>query len=231
MGKLGQHAVVSISGGQDSVTCLHWAIQHFEQVSAISFHYGQRHGAEVEQAQLICDRLNINLKKLDITEIMAISKSGLTDDSTDLTALNADGLPNSFVPNRNQMFLTIAHSYAQLVGADNLVTGVCQTDYSGYPDCRNVFIKSLEHTLSLGSGKNIEIHTPLMWLDKADTFRLALDLGCLASILTETMTCYEGDTTKNGFGMGCGKCPACVLRKNGYEEFNNRLNNGTGELV
>ena len=141
------------------------------------------------------------------------------------------GLPASFVPNRNQLFLTLAHSYAQRVGASYLVTGVCETDYSGYPDCRLEFIKSLEHTTNLGSAEGIKILTPLMNLDKADTFRLAQLLGGLDTVIDDTITCYNGDKTMHDWGMGCDNCPSCELRKKGFNEFIERYHRKDNTII
>lgn len=215
----GYHAVTLFSGGQDSTTCLYWAKKHFNKVSAIGFFYGQNHSVELEQAQKICDREGITLKIVDIAEIMKLSKSALTEKGGDVNVVREDGLPASYVPNRNQIFLTLAHSYAQLIEADSLVTGVCQTDFSGYPDCRQVFINKLEEALEYGSNKNIGIWTPLMFINKAETFKLAKDLGVLDVIINDTMTCYNGDTTPHYWGMGCSECPSCKLRQKGFDEF------------
>jgi len=212
-------AVVVLSGGQDSITCLYWAIKKFKKVLAINFNYGQRHSEESNYAWSICNAEGIPFKMIDISSMMEVTSSALLDDTMDITKRNAKGLPASFVPNRNQLFLTLAHSYAQLNGADHLVTGVCQTDYSGYPDCRHDFIKSFQSTTNLGSNERIEIHTPLMYLTKADTFCLAELLECLDVIIDDTLTCYNGNTEKNDWGMGCGECPACELRKKGYYEY------------
>lgn len=216
---LGKKAVVVLSGGQDSTTCLFWAKSNFEEVFAINFSYGQRHEEETKVAEKLCASLGIVFTHIDISNMFKISKSGLLDKSTNLSETGEKGLPNSFVPNRNQVFITLAHSLAQTLGCDSIVTGVCQTDYSGYPDCREVFIKRLEEVSNLGSMSNIRIHTPLMFLTKAKTFKLAEKLGCLDIIVNETLTCYEGSNTLNDWGKGCGECPACILRKEGYYEF------------
>lgn len=213
-------AIVVLSGGQDSVTSLFWAIEKFNKVYALNFRYGQRHNRETELAEKICQKQGVPFESIDISSVMSIiTSSALLDTTSDINQKNKKGLPASFVPNRNQIFLTFAHSFAQKLGCDYLVTGVCQTDYSGYPDCRREFIDSLEKTTNMGSDDHISIITPLMFLDKADTFKLAEELGCLDIILQETMTCYNGDETKNAWGMGCGKCPACTLRKVGYERY------------
>lgn len=211
-------AVVIFSGGQDSTTCLYWAISNFSSVEAISFMYGQKHKVEIEQAQKICELANVKLTIVDISFLNTIVQSALTSNG-DVNVLNEKGLPASFVPNRNQLFITLSHAYAQKINARNLVTGVCQTDFSGYPDCREEFIKSIQETTNLGSQSNIQIHTPIMHINKAETFKLAEMLGCLSVVINESHTCYNGDRTMNPWGAGCGECPACVLRKKGFEQF------------
>lgn len=220
--KYDANAIVVLSGGQDSVTCLYWAKEKFEKVYAINFRYGQRHGQETEYAKNVCDKIGVSFVSVNIEALMEVNQSALLDKTSDINKTGAKGLPSSFVPNRNQIFLTIAHSYAQKLGCDYLVTGVCQTDYSGYPDCRREFIDSLEKTTNLGSDDHIKILTPLMYLDKADTFQLAEELGCLEVIVNDTITCYNGDETINDWGKGCGECPSCGLRKKGYYEFIDR---------
>lgn len=216
-------AVVIFSGGQDSTTCLFWAIKHYDKVYPITFKYGQKHIAEVDSAWKIAydeimqagSKIPVGAHKfVDISFLKDLSGSALLDPSVDLNQLNDKGLPNSFVPNRNQLFITIAHAYAQLIGAQTIVTGVCETDYSGYPDCRADFIALIETTTNRGSQSNISIQTPLMKLDKAATFKMAEELGCLDIILEKTITCYNGIA-----GTGCGTCPACELRKKGYEKY------------
>jgi len=217
-------AVVIFSGGQDSTTCLYWALARYESVEAITFDYGQKHSVEIEQSKKICAMSNVKQTIIDISFLNTIVESALTSNG-DVNELNAKGLPASFVPNRNQLFITLAHSYAQKIGAENLVTGVCQTDYSGYPDCRQEFIHSIAATTNLGSDSDIEIHTPLMYLTKAETFALARDFGCLADVIEHSHTCYNGNREKrNAYGYGCDECPACDLRRKGYEEFLSELN-------
>lgn len=224
-------ALVILSGGQDSVTCLYWAKKQFEEVQAITFAYGQNHDVEVDLAKEICENLKVEHKVVDISFLPTLVESALTSEG-DVNELNDLGLPASFVPNRNQLFITLSHSFAQKIGASVLVTGVCQTDYSGYADCRRDYIDVIEFACNKGSGLltssyqqaskedgAIEIVTPLMYLDKAQTFALADELGCLEVIIEDTITCYNGDTTENAWGMGCGECPACTLRKKGYEKF------------
>lgn len=215
-------ALVVLSGGQDSVTCLFWAMKQFDEVEAISFSYGQRHTTELECAAAICVTHQISQKVVDLTAVMSLSRSALLDTTSDIGAAHVGNkdLPASFVPNRNAMMLTAAHAWAQTIGAETLVTGVCQTDYSGYPDCREQFIRALQDVLNLGSGALIEIQTPLMYLNKAETFKLAADLGCLDDVIVDSHTCYNGDRTQiHDWGYGCGECPACKLRAAGWAEY------------
>lgn len=218
-------AVVIFSGGQDSTTCLYWALERFDVVEAITFNYGQKHSVEIECSKEICSKLNVRQTIIDISFLDKLVDSALTSPGRSVNQLNKLGLPDSFVPNRNQLFITLAHSYAQKIGAKTLVTGVCQTDYSGYPDCRSIFIAAIKLTSNIGSGINeigqeIEIETPLMTLDKSEIFQLAEDLDCLEEVVELSHTCYNGDrTNKHEWGYGCGECPACKLRKNGFEEF------------
>lgn len=214
-------AVVIFSGGQDSTTCLYWALNRYEEVEAITFNYGQKHSVELHQAKIICEREDVKLTTIDISFLDTLVESALTSNG-DVNQTNAKGLPASFVPNRNQLFITLAHAYAQKIGAKTLVTGVCQTDYSGYPDCRAVFIDAITKATNLGSEEDIKIETPLMWLTKAETFKLAEDEGCLNQVINLSHTCYNGNRDLvHAWGRGCGECPACKLRKKGYEEFLN----------
>ncbi len=221
-----QTAVVVLSGGQDSVTCLGLALKEYSKVYAIGFHYSQKHAIELEQAGKICEKFNVPFTLLSIPMLGELGDSALVatnnlenDDVCEKHHRNPN-LPASFVPNRNALFLTTAHAYAQTVGAEVLITGVCETDYSGYPDCRNAFIVHLEETLNVGYETNIEIRTPLMYLDKAQTFMLAQEVGFLDTVINDSHTCYNGDRTQmHDWGAGCGKCPACELRAKGYEEF------------
>lgn len=214
-------ALVILSGGQDSVTSMFWAKKRFSEVTAISFFYGQRHSEELDLAKKICDTAGIYHKLIDISSMMEVTESALINNGN-MNELNAKGLPASFVPNRNQLFITLAHAYAQLIGYGSLIIGVSQSDYSGYPDCRNAFISSIETSSNLGSAEKIKIYAPMMFLDKADTFLLADDLGILDTVLESTMTCYNGITEMNEWGMGCDDCPACGLRKKGYYAYRER---------
>ena len=216
-------AVVIFSGGQDSTTCLYWAKKKFDVVEAITFNYGQKHSVELEQSKIICEKERVKQTIIDISFLNTIVESALTSNG-DVNLINNQGLPSSFVPNRNQIFITLAHAYAQKIEAQNLVTGVCETDYSGYPDCRDGFIQRLSEVTDMGSGltveNRIEIHTPLMFLNKAETWHLAEYLGCLNEVRLNSHTCYNGDREHlHDWGYGCGECPACKLRRRGYEDF------------
>ena len=216
-------AVVIFSGGQDSTTILFWAIDMlgYENVEAITFEYGQKHSVEIEQSKSICELAKIKQTIIDISFLGTIVESALTSNG-DVNKTNKKGLPDSFVPNRNQLFITLAHAYAQKIDAQWLVTGVCQTDYSGYPDCRHDFIKEIEKTSNLGSDSNISIQTPLMYLNKKETWYMAAKLGCLEQVILLSHTCYNGNRERfSAWGYGCGECPACKLRENGYNEFVN----------
>lgn len=213
-------AVVIFSGGQDSTTCLGWALNRFDEVVAIGFKYGQKHKIEIEQGKCIADELGVEFHVIDISFFGDLVDSALTHNG-DVNEQHSrlKSLPASFVPNRNSLFITLAHAFAQKIGADTLVTGVCQTDYSGYPDCRQVFINEIQTALNLGSESDIEIKTPLMYLNKAETFALAEKEDVIDLVIAYSHTCYNGDRTFNEWGHGCGECPACKLRKKGYEEF------------
>ena len=217
-------AVVLASGGQDSTTCLVWALRNFKKVHAISFYYQQKHAVEVEAAKRICGLLGVELKVVDVSFLKDLVISSLFEGNGEVNERHtlSPEVPSSFVPYRNLLFLTLASAWASTVGAKHLVTGVCETDSSGYADCRDVFVKSAQATLNLATDfrdRNVVIHTPLMWLTKAEEFRMAEELGCLDLILTETMTCYLGSSEPQNFGKGCGQCPSCLLRKKGWEEY------------
>jgi len=220
-------AIVIFSGGQDSTTCLGWAKNRFDEVIAVSFFYGQKHDVELQQARKIAGILNISLQVIDISFYANMVTSALTGEG-DINASHEDHeeLPASFVPNRNALFILLTHSLAQTVKAATVITGVCQTDYSGYPDCRQDFIESIQQSLNMGSASNIKIETPLMHLTKAQTFKLAAEEGVLDLVLRESHTCYNGCTRMNEWGRGCGTCAACQLRANGYADFKTQF----GEL-
>ncbi|GIU15621.1 MULTISPECIES: 7-cyano-7-deazaguanine synthase QueC [unclassified Shewanella] len=209
-------AVVVFSGGQDSTTCLIQALQQFDEVHGITFDYGQRHKEEIEIAKTLASKLKLaSHKVMDVTLLNELAISALTRDSIPVSnELMDNGLPNTFVPGRNILFLTLAGIYAYQVGADVVITGVCETDFSGYPDCRNDFVQAMQAALEQGMDKKLTIQTPLMWLDKAETWALADKYQSLELIRDETLTCYNGIK-----GDGCGTCPACLLRKRGLEEY------------
>lgn len=215
-----EHALVVFSGGQDSTTCLGWAKNRASRVDAITFSYGQRHAVELTAAQDIAASLHVPLKVVAFDFLSSLVTSALLTGG-DIASQHPDdaSLPASFVPNRNALFLTLAHAYAQTIHADTIVAGMCETDFSGYPDCRRNFIDSIEQSLSLGSNKHIPIVTPLMHLTKAQTFALAETEGMLDIVIKNSHTCYEGNRSMHEWGFGCGKCPACVLRRKGYDEF------------
>ncbi len=208
-------ALVVFSGGQDSTTCLFWAKKHFRKVYALSFLYGQKHEKEVDLARAIAEKAGVDFRAMDVSFIGHLGKNSLTDTSIRMDEVKPEGsFPNTFVPGRNLFFLSIAAVYARELGVSHLVTGVSQTDFSGYPDCRDSFIKSLNVTLNLAMDEQFVIHTPLMWIDKAQTWALADELGVLDLVRNETLTCYNGIP-----GDGCGHCPACKLRREGLEKY------------
>jgi 7-cyano-7-deazaguanine synthase len=219
MKKINKTAVVIFSGGQDSTTCLYWAMSKYNRVEAITFQYGQKHQVEIDCSDKICKIESIKQTVIDISFLGTIVESALTSNG-DVNKKNSKGLPDSFVPNRNQLFITLAHAYAQKIGATVLVTGVCETDFSGYPDCRNNFIRMIGMTSNLGSDSHIIIETPLMWLSKAKIWQMSKDLGVLSQVIKFSHTCYNGVRDElHQWGYGCGDCPACELRAAGYEQF------------
>ncbi len=219
-----EDAIILLSGGQDSVTALHWGLETFRSVSSISFYYKQRHNRELEAAEYFVTKYNLRHKTIDISFLADLVESDLFQGGGDINAKHklSNKVPSSFVPFRNHIFLSLAACYGTTLGVNNIITGVCETDYSGYADCRDIFIKSLQVALNLsmdGSSKGIILHTPLMWLSKAEVFMMADDYGCLDEILKNTITCYNGSTKTNDYGMGCSECSACRLRAKGYKEF------------
>lgn len=220
-------AVVVLSGGQDSVTCLGLALAHYAKVYAVGFSYQQKHKVELYCADSICSKYDVNFSVFEIPALAGLNDSALIrGNGQDVNGKHPanDKLPASFVPNRNALFLTTAHALAQKVGADHIITGVCETDFSGYPDCRQVFITALESALNIGYETDIRILTPLMNLSKAETFKLAEDVDFLDVVINDSHTCYNGnhgEEDRHEWGYGCGKCPACDLRKKGFEEFLN----------
>jgi 7-cyano-7-deazaguanine synthase len=206
-------AVVVLSGGQDSTTCLYWALERFgaDKVGALTFDYGQRHRIELQCAAAVAKHAGVPHKVLPIDTFAALGNSALTDEAVAVAAADLEGLPATFVPGRNLVFLTFAAAYCWPRRVRHIVTGVAQTDYSGYPDCRRETIESLARTLELGMAYDFVIHTPLMDLSKAETVLLARDLGALPAMAL-THTCYEGRRPP------CGKCQACRLRAKGFAE-------------
>ena len=211
-----EKALVVFSGGQDSTTCLFWALRHFRKVYALTFTYGQKHVGEVEMARDIAREAGVEWDVMDVSFISRLSTGcSLTDTTLEVeTEKPDDGVPTTFVPGRNLFFMSIAAVYARERGIRHLVTGVSQTDYSGYPDCRDNFMRSLNVTLNLAMEHQFVIHTPLMWLDKAQTWALADELGVMELVRTRTLTCYNGIP-----GDGCGHCPACKLRNEGLRKY------------
>lgn len=211
-------AIVLLSGGQDSTTCLFWALREFEEVWAIGFDYGQKHAQELKQAEMIAARAGVPYKVFDLKGIFM--GSSLVEHGLDVNAAHEKNpaLPSSFTAGRNMVFLSVAAGYAYNVSADHIVTGVCQTDYSGYPDCRQDFINSMMSTATKALDSDVKIHTPLMRLTKAETWRLAAKLTIVDIIVEHTLTDYNGDMTKNDWGYGREDNPASVLRAKGYRE-------------
>lgn len=207
-----QSALVVFSGGQDSITCLFWAMKHYEYVETVTFSYGQRHSQELEVAKEIAAEQGVKHHILDMSLLGQITENALT---SDIAIETKDGeVPNTFVDGRNHLFLSFAAVLAKQRKIRDIVTGVCQTDFSGYPDCRDVFVKSLNVTLNLAMDYEFVIQTPLMWLDKAETWELADQLGKFDYIRQKTLTCYNGIR-----GTGCRQCPACHLRQAGLEKY------------
>lgn len=209
-------ALVVFSGGQDSTTCLYWAKENFAEVEAVTFDYGQRHRLEIDCAKEIAKELRTVHHVLDMSLLNQLAANALTREGIKIEENGEGELPSTFVPGRNLLFLSFAGVLASQVGAKHIVTGVCETDFSGYPDCRDVFIKSMNVTLNLSMDSSFVIHTPLMWINKAQTWELADELGVFEYVREKTLTCYNGIV-----GDGCGECPACKLRKNGLEEYLN----------
>ena len=230
-----QTALVLFSGGQDSTACLAWALENHARVETVGFDYGQRHRVELVQRLAVLDAVRARFPEwagrlgddtvLDLGVLGQVSETALTRDMA--IALDTGGLPNTFVPGRNLLFLTLAAALAFRRGASVLVGGMCETDFSGYPDCRRTTMDAMEQALSLGMDRSISIATPLMWIDKAATWQLAQDLGgpALVDITIEhTHTCYHGDRShRHDWGYGCGVCPACELRAAGYARWRESL--------
>ncbi|KIE20238.1 7-cyano-7-deazaguanine synthase [Vibrio sinaloensis] len=221
-------AVVVFSGGQDSTTCLVKALKEFDEVHAITFDYGQRHKLEIEVAEQLATKLGVKAHKvMDVGLLNELAISSLTRDDIPVShELQDNGLPNSFVPGRNILFLTLAGIYAYQIGADAVITGVCETDFSGYPDCRDEFVRSMNNSLVLGMDRAFTIETPLMWLNKAETWALADQYDALQLVRESTLTCYNGIV-----GDGCGDCPSCDLRKAGLNDYLSNKEAIMSELV
>ena len=224
-------ALVLFSGGQDSTTCLAWALNRYDHVETLGFDYGQRHAIELTMRPQLLDNLRTMRPDwksklgedhvLDLSLLAAISDTALTSDVA--ITMQENGLPNTFVPGRNLLFLTSAAALAYRRGISDLVGGMCETDYSGYPDCRDETLRSLEQAINLGMASKLAIQTPLMWLNKAQSWQLAATLGgqeLVELIRTETHTCYLGERgVLHAWGHGCGNCPACELRARGYADY------------
>lgn len=231
MGLEQETALVLFSGGQDSTVCLAWALERFATVETVGFDYGQRHAVELSVRADIRDALRALNPQwagrlgedhvIDLSALGGISETALTRDVA--IAMADNGLPTTFVPGRNLVFLTFAAALAYRRGARHLVAGMCETDYSGYPDCRDDTIKAMQVALTLGMDRRFVVHTPLMWIDKAGTFALAQDIGgdgLVQAVVERTHSCYLGDHTRRHiWGYGCGECPACQLRAAGYAKW------------
>jgi 7-cyano-7-deazaguanine synthase len=214
---MNQSALVVFSGGQDSTTCLFWAMKKFDRVEAITFNYNQRHKAEIDCAIKIAKEWDIPHMVVDMSLLNQLAPNALTRNDIEIKAGEGGQPPNTLVDGRNLLFLSFAAVVAKQKGMKHIVTGVCETDFSGYPDCRDVFIKSLNVTLNLAMDYPFVIDTPLMWIDKADTWELADQLGGLEYVQQNTLTCYNGI-----IGTGCGECPACKLRSAGLKKYLNK---------
>ena len=229
--QLSDKALVLFSGGQDSTTCLAWALARYAAVETVGFDYGQRHRVELDCRARVIERLRREFplwgrklgddRVIDLRVLGEVSDTALTRDTA--IAFEQSGLPNTFVPGRNLLFFTFAAAIGYRRGARHLVGGMCETDFSGYPDCRDDTLKALQATLSLGMDHRFVVHTPLMWRDKAATWVLASELGGTALvelILEDTHSCYQGERQhRHPWGYGCGDCPACALRQRGWEAF------------
>ncbi len=237
-------ALVLFSGGQDSTTCLAYALSRYARVETVAFDYGQRHSVELDARVNVLREIRQHFPQwsgrlgedhlLDLSVLGEVSETALTRDTA--FRIEANGLPNTFVPGRNLVFLTLSAALAYRRGLQVLVTGVCETDYSGYPDCRDDTMKAMQLALSLGMEQRFLIETPLMWIDKAATWQLAHTLGAASGsadggaqlvglIVEHTHTCYLGDRShRHNWGYGCGACPACELRAKGYAAFSTSLN-------
>lgn len=233
---MNKKALVLFSGGQDSTVCLAWALAKFDQVETIGFDYGQRHRIELECRLNVLERIREQFPEwvgklgedrvIDLSWLGQISDCALTEERE--IELSENGLPNTFVPGRNLVFFLIASAVAYRRGLSTLVGGMCQTDFSGYPDCREDTLKALQVATNLGMASSFRFETPLMWIDKTETFQLGEQLGgekLLEIIVRDTHTCYTGDRTHEyDWGFGCGECPACDLRKRGWNNYISQKN-------
>jgi 7-cyano-7-deazaguanine synthase len=224
-------AIVLFSGGQDSTTCLAWALAQYERVETIGFDYGQRHAVELTVRPVLLQKIRAQFPQwaaklgedhmIDLSLISKISSTAMTEDIE--IVMQENGLPNTFVPGRNLLFMTVAATVAYRRGVNVLVGGMCETDFSGYPDCRDDTMKALQVALNLGMATQLKLETPLMWIDKSETWKLAQDLGgdgLVDLIRADTHTCYLGERgALHDWGYGCGTCPACALRARGYQQF------------
>ncbi|WP_395823920.1 7-cyano-7-deazaguanine synthase QueC [Collimonas sp.] len=224
-------AIVLFSGGQDSTTCLAWALSRYERVETIGFDYGQRHAIELTVRPILLQKIRQQFPRwadklgadhmIDLSLISKISSTAMTEDVE--IVMQENGLPNTFVPGRNLLFMTVAATVAYRRGLNVLVGGMCETDFSGYPDCRDDTMKALQVALNLGMATQLKLETPLMWIDKSETWKLAQDLGgetLVDLIRADTHTCYLGQRgALHDWGYGCGTCPACALRARGYQQF------------
>ncbi|WP_165020279.1 7-cyano-7-deazaguanine synthase QueC [Dysgonomonas sp. ZJ279] len=207
-------ALVLFSGGQDSTTCLYWAIKHFSSVRTLCFTYGQRHSQEIEVARAIAEQAGVSFQLMDASIISHLSVNSLTSDIEMDQEKPGDSYPNTFVPGRNLLFLTFAGVIARSHGIRHIITGVSEADYSGYPDCRDTFIMSANTSINLAMDEHFHIHTPLMWRDKTSVWQLADELGAFDVVRYQTLTCYNGIVAD-----GCGECPSCKLRRQGLDNY------------
>lgn len=233
---MNKKALVLFSGGQDSTVCLAWALSKFDHVETIGFDYGQRHRIELECRLTVLERMREEFphwadklgedRVIDLSWLGQISDCALTEERA--IELNENGLPNTFVPGRNLVFFLISSAVAYRRGLSTLVGGMCQTDFSGYPDCREDTLKALQVATNLGMASTFRFETPLMWIDKTETFQLGEQLGgkkLLEIIVRDTHTCYTGDRNhEHEWGFGCGECPACDLRKRGWHNYISQQN-------
>ncbi len=208
-------ALVLLSGGQDSTTCLFWALKEFSSIEAVTFDYGQRHRIELDSAKTIAGKARVNQTILPVNTFTSLGGNALTDTMDVRNDLDQRNLPNTFVPGRNLIFLTYAAALAYQKEIQHLVGGMCETDYSGYPDCRSHTIQAVQKSINLGMDYDLTIHTPLMHLSKGKIWKLSYDLGCMDTVKELSHTCY------NGVKGGCGECSACILRERGYQDFLN----------